>query len=70
MDDSCINCINVFDNCKICLSENKCIQCNEGFALIDEASCDYIAAYEINNEYFSDDNFINFYKYKCKIINS
>ena len=61
-DDSCINCINVFDNCKLCLSENKCIQCNEGFALIDEASCDYIAAYEINNEYFSDDNFINFYK--------
>ena len=61
-DDTCNPCSDIFLNCFLCNSEIECIQCDEGYALIDKSGCDYIAAYEVNDEYFSDDNFINFYK--------
>ena len=61
-DDTCMQCNNIFTNCFLCNSQIECIQCDEGFALIEKSGCDYKAAYEVNDEYFSDDNFINFYK--------
>ena len=62
INDNCISCNNIFPECRLCKLEGECIQCNEGFSLIDKEKCDYIAAFEINEEYFSDDNNINFYK--------
>ena len=61
-DYKCIDCENIFPNCHLCKPGGVCIQCEEGYSLIDEAGCDYTAAYEIDDEYFSADNFINFYK--------
>ena len=61
-DYTCIDCENIFDHCLYCKPGGICIQCEEGYALIDKTECDYIAAYKINEQYFSDDYFINFYK--------
>ena len=69
-DDLCISCENIFSYCFLCKSESECIQCTEGYSLIDKEECDYKAAFEINDQYFSDDNFTNFYKCNNTLISS
>lgn len=62
-DDLCISCDNPsFENCLLCSSEQNCIQCKENYALIDKSSCDYIITYSSNEQYFTNDGNINFYK--------
>ena len=73
-NDYCIECDNNFDLCSLCLinsnSDFECIECELGFSLIDKTECDYSATYAINEEYFSDDNYINFYKCDNKALSS
>ena len=63
-DYNCHDCSDIFpdSNCYLCNSEANCIKCNEGYALKDKAGCEPIVALENDDEYFSDDNNINFYK--------
>ena len=58
----CISCNANFQHCQLCKSATDCVKCSEGYALIDKVECGYQAEYDINKEYFSDDNYINFYK--------
>ena len=69
-NDECILCNANFPNCLLCLTESNCVKCEDGYALIDKQRCDYIATYSINEEYFSDDNNINFYKCDNKALTS
>ena len=69
-DDKCILCNANFPYCQLCKSETDCVKCFDGYALIDKAQCGYIAEYDINKEYFSDDNFINFYKCNSNALTS
>ena len=51
-------------NCLLCNSLKNCYECQDGFTLVDnnQRQCYYIAAYNNNNEYFTIDNGINYYK--------
>ena len=73
-NDYCIKCDNNFELCSLCIinsnSEFECIECELGFSLIDKSECDYSATYAINEQYFSDDNYINFYKCDNKVLSS
>jgi hypothetical protein len=54
-------------NCLLCSSSSTttrdCNKCQDGFTMIDRVTitCDYIAGYNNNNEYFTIDNGINYY---------
>ena len=54
-------------NCLLCSSSSTttrdCNKCQDGFTMIDRdtTTCDYIAGYNNNNEYFTIDNGINYY---------